>query len=403
LTNYKICILTGAHLCRNPRVVKEANALFEAGYRVTVLTVWTNRQWLDIDRQLLSDGINYHGIDLTDWNSFKTIQARLRRKLFLELNRRFGLESVHSLNYCLNELYRRADAMQADLYIGHQETGLAVGIQLLKKGKKVAFDFEDWYSKDLLPEARKARPVGLLERLERPALHKGAYVTTTSQSMAGEMARYYGCSAPGVIRNVFPLITPNRRVNGDRLSLVWFSQTTGPGRGLEFMIGAINFIPDIPLDIHLRGAISDSYRFFLENQVKDGSQHRLFFHELVPPDELPEKLGEHDIGLALEMTTPESRNLTITNKIMQYLQAGLAVIATNTQGQREVAQSANGAITLVEFGNEAELADTIREFHASPDKLQIAKNRAVQASRLVFNWEIEKEKILALVEKAVLR
>lgn len=35
----KILILTSAHLCRNPRVVKEATTLGAAGYDVTVMSV----------------------------------------------------------------------------------------------------------------------------------------------------------------------------------------------------------------------------------------------------------------------------------------------------------------------------------------------------------------------------
>ena len=35
----KILILTSAHLCRNPRVVKEATTLGAAGYDVTVMSI----------------------------------------------------------------------------------------------------------------------------------------------------------------------------------------------------------------------------------------------------------------------------------------------------------------------------------------------------------------------------
>ena len=33
-----ICILTGNHLCHNPRIIKEASALSDAGFKVEVLS-----------------------------------------------------------------------------------------------------------------------------------------------------------------------------------------------------------------------------------------------------------------------------------------------------------------------------------------------------------------------------
>jgi len=38
----KVLILTGIHLCNNPRVIKEATALAEAGFEVEVLSEWIN-------------------------------------------------------------------------------------------------------------------------------------------------------------------------------------------------------------------------------------------------------------------------------------------------------------------------------------------------------------------------
>ena len=49
----KILVLTSAHLCRNPRVVKEAAALGAAGYDVTVLTVSVQERFEALDRALM--------------------------------------------------------------------------------------------------------------------------------------------------------------------------------------------------------------------------------------------------------------------------------------------------------------------------------------------------------------
>ena len=51
----RISILTASHLCRNPRVVKEATALGAAGYDVTVLSVSTQAEFERLDLDLVRE------------------------------------------------------------------------------------------------------------------------------------------------------------------------------------------------------------------------------------------------------------------------------------------------------------------------------------------------------------
>ena len=404
----KICIITGAHLCRNPRVVKEAKTLADAGYELCVITVWTHKTWLDIDRSFIDPQIRYQGIDLTGTRPWKKLLARVKRRIFIELKRTFNLETAFSLNYNLTELYQIARREKADLYIGHQETGLIIGGWLLKQGSNVAFDLEDWYSQDLLPEARKAVPLKLLERYERFAFKRGRYLATTSQIMANTMASHFNASPPKVVRNVFLDPVPNGnsprfidRKDQSRCSIFWLSQTIGPGRGLEDLIQALNQLPELKLDIHLRGNSVDGYQQTLTAQLVHKDQHQLYFHEPVSPIELPHRIGEHDIGLALEQSSPPSRDLTITNKIMHYLQCGLAVIASDTQGQREVAEAAQGAVFLYPNHQIEKLSEQIRELCQDKKRLQEIKTKAKEVFYRQFNWELESDKLLQLVHQSI--
>ncbi|MFZ2900384.1 MAG: glycosyltransferase [Saprospiraceae bacterium] len=394
-----ISLLTGAHLSRNPRVVKEANALAEAGYQVSILTVWTHKEWLETDKTLIHPSIHYAGIDLTAWNSPASLFYRALRRFFQELNQRWGIESPHSLNYALLPLLRKARKTNADLYICHQETGLVLGAWLLKAGRKVAFDFEDWYSKDLLPENRASRPVKLLENMEKSGLKNGLFSLTTSHAMAAEMGQFFQTPPPEVIRNVFPVPhdLESRSHPNQPVRLAWFSQTIGPGRGLELLFQAISLLPRTPLEIHLTGDVSEAYRADLIGRLKYPGIHSLHFHRPVAPQALPAFLSRFDIGLALEQSTPESRNLTITNKIVQYLQSGLAVIATETAGQKEVAQLAPNAVFLI--GHKDELAQKLAMLADDTSLLANARQAALACSREELNWEKEQERLLAVVRR----
>ena len=155
----KICILTQSHLCRNPRVVKEAVALSSAGFEVVVITTFTFPDMLSEDLKLIENtGVVLKGVinmipsQAPAWYRLK---ERLVRRAAGEAISRFGFESIFALGYDYRKNLREAIREKADLYTCHQEISTVIGCKLIQKGFNVAFDFEDWYSHDLLAEANR--------------------------------------------------------------------------------------------------------------------------------------------------------------------------------------------------------------------------------------------------------
>lgn len=393
----KICILTQSHLCRNPRVVKEANALAAAGYDVSILTTFTYANLLEEDLKLIdSKHITYRGVVnmiAGEESSYYRLKERFKRRFAGELISRFGWEQAGALGYDYHRNFRAALKEKADLYICHQEVSTVIGCKLIEKGFKVAFDFEDWYSHDLLPEANRSRPISLLEKSEKFALRNGVLTYTTSESLASALAAFAETSKPKVLHNVFPLkerdLMDGRlkdRQDLDKPSLHWYSQTIGPGRGLEFLIESLHEI-EIPLDLHLRGNIFGSYDQVLSDSFPVEKGHRIFFHPLVPHLELLSRIAEHDIGLAMEEYVPDSRNLTITNKILQYLLAGIAVLATDTEGQKEVGCAAPDAVILFRNQQKDDFVQSLNQLLNDKQKLQFAKMKALEIANEKYCWE----------------
>ncbi|WP_263835227.1 glycosyltransferase [Salinibacter sp.] len=402
-TNAHICIVTGSHLCRNPRVVKEAGALDEAGYDVTVLGPVFNDDLRAEDRALLTETAWDHRASVDLRPCIEGTWARLRRKIGTHWTR-WGGESPHALGYGVASTLRRARSIGADLYIGHEEVGTWVVRQLLDEGARVGADFEDWHTRDLLPKDRVGRPLGLLEDVERTLLRHAEHVTTTSKALAQAMASTYEAPVPTVIYNAFPWAdrealneTPRDRDGSGRPSLHWVSQTIGPGRGLETLCRALQDV-ERPMQVHLRGQCRPDYHDRLDARFPSENGHDLFVHDLVSPDELLGRIAEHDVGLALEQYEPESRNRTITNKILHYLLGGLAVVATDTDGQREVADKADGAVRLCAPDDSDELARQIRHFVRSENSLERAQSDALRAARETFSWEQQAPRLLTSIE-----
>jgi len=394
----KIIIVSQSHLCRNPRVLKEAITLSQEGYKVTILTAIYSEQLFQEDIELINAiDVNYEFYSDLRQSIFSSFFARLVRKVAIELQLKLKIESVSSLGFNTNKLMDKCLSHKADLYIMHQELPVCVGIKLIKNERKVAFDMEDWYSEDLLPIARKLRPIGLLKKAEHGALHKGIYCTTTSEILADKLATVYSSKQPENIYNVFPAQVHLQKEKNTKhpLKLFWFSQTIGPGRGLEKFIELLNHI-EIVIELHLLGSISGTYKSTLKKLMP--KKHQLFFHVLVNEKELPNKIATFDIGLALELPSPPSRNYTITNKFFQYIQSGLPIIASETAGQNEGFDKFKPGFKLSQEPDKKEI-EKLNAWFNNPAEIALAQKRAVEAAKY-YCWENESKKLIKLVKKA---
>ena len=234
----KILILIGAHICTAPRPQKEAEALVNAGHDVTVAGFWSDPELVRRDRLIMKDK-KWRFEPIIDFQPQRRINnfwIRLRSRIAKEKFQRLGIFSPSLLGYGARAMLRYALQQKADLTIVHSEGGLWVGCQLLDRGYQVGVDFEDWFSEDLLPEARANRPIKKLRSLENRLINECNYCLATSHAMAEAMAKAYNSKIPQVIYNTFPEEQLDGEICDHRdpsiPSVHWFSQTIGTGRGL---------------------------------------------------------------------------------------------------------------------------------------------------------------------------
>lgn len=408
----RILIISGFHVCHNPRVLKEADALAAAGYEVEVLGARLVPELAERDRELMRTRSwrLTPVVDLTStahadrWQRFK---SRFRTRVAGEFYRRFGWSSGYQLGYAGPELFRAALARQADLYRVHLEQALWVGSRLLDAGRPVGIDMEDWYSEDLPDDARASRPGKLLNQLERRLLQGCVHRTTTSQCMSEALSESYACPPPTVVYNTFAWAerdhldgqTCDRR-DPSLPSVYWFSQTIGPGRGLEDLFAALPRLAR-PVELHLRGAAVAGLEAWLDAHIPASVRSRVHVHSLVPNDELISRIAEHDVGFAGEVPYCQNKDLTASNKVFHYMLGGAAVAASGTRGQREVLDQAPEAGVLYEPGNVASLVTGLDGLLASPERLRSAKEAALEAARTRFCWELDAAALVASLARVV--
>lgn len=403
----RICLVTGAPLCRNPRVVKEAYALAEAGHRVVIVRPVLTDVWLAQDDDLMSSfsGEIETSADLRG-TSLAAIRYRAERRISAELVSRMGMQLAGATAYGIRRALEIARKVSAAMTIGHQETGLFVCEELQRSNQTIGLDFEDWYSRDLLPSARKSRPVDALKSAEKRVAQKAAQTTATSLAMGKAISYVYKAPLPISVYNAFPssdrsLIKSDYRIESQKVRLIWFSQTIGAGRGLEPLFEALSKIGR-EFQLTLIGSETPGYLEGLSRRFPL-SHGELVTKPPVPPGSLLGELANHDIGMALEVPHCASRDLTITNKIFHYLQAGLAIVASETRGQREAARRARGAIEII-TGNDGEaLRSALRTLMNDRQKLEAMKAASWRAGSGLMSWERQQHRLVESVERGLHR
>ncbi len=392
----KITIVTSGHICTNPRVWREADALAAAGHEVTVIGLWLNAKQAAIDEEMLRrrSWLYRPALDMRSHSFWHRFRRRIGQTL---LSAR--IRDPYAFGYAVNRIWKAAVKQRADLTICHLELAMWVGTKLHKSGFRVGIDMEDWYSESsLATSSPRSRFLRLLEgRILRQSVHS----TTTSHAMAGALAERYKCGKPKVIYNSVPCVS----VSGIRglkpaVRLIWFSQTLGKDRGLQDVFAALPLLTgDWTLEI--RANASAEMRTWVDSQVQPALRSRVLVEPTVPPHELSSAVAECDIGLAPEPPSCRNKSLTIANKVFQYLQCGLPVAASDTLGQREILNSFPQGGSLYSAGSSSSLARILNAWIGDPVKLRDSRQGIIAEANRRFAYEQQAKVLLESVNYAV--
>jgi len=412
-----IKILTFLTPQSNPRVAKESQVFLDNGYTVEIVTsAFPGPQPIPVQTG--------KGCAVRKLNHGTPLGALWRNRFFKKVAGLWpgGLRhQIRGYGTLFIDLYQYLKTLQEDAFpILHLEPALLAG-EATGILPRSAVDFEDWYSEDVKPIDGSSQVAEALRRAEGAALQRAAACWCPSQAMAQALAGRYGGEEPLVIRNTFPRQNREQldgrwvdrpgmaswadgnhptaeRPKNAPISFHWFSQTIGPGRGLESVLQALAGVEG-NWEFHLRGGIGN-YKTWLERFSPEAIKPRLHVHPLVGPQELPSRIAEHDIGLACEQNTPLPRDVTISNKLFQYLQGGLAVVASDTSGQREAACYAAGALLLYPAGDVAQLQALLQNLVKDRRHLRGMRRAAWQAGEKLC-WENESPRLVETVQAAM--
>lgn len=402
----KITIVSPGHLASNPRVVKEATALSDAGHEVCVIHGCSLKRLKGADRSVenLKWKIRSVAFGRECAGSARHFVQTCRTRgaiLAFKLRQEWLADTANSP--VTIDLTRAALDEPSDLFIAHYTAALpAVAKAAKRHGSYYAFDAEDYHLGDLPDESRHDLKRRIINAIESRYLNDASFITAASPGIADAYVRQYGVRRPKVILNVFarsdaPATVANAGSIQPRPSIYWFSQTIGPNRGLECAIIAIGKARTRP-HLYLRGIPSKG---FDGNLIKLAKQHgvsdRLHFLPVAPPAQMLHLASQYDVGLVAETGETLNRRIALTNKQFTYLLAGVPSIMSDIPAHQQFLQRTKGASFLYQRENPYSLAEAVDRVLGNPKTLADARIKAFNLGHTVFNWEREQKKLLEAV------
>jgi glycosyltransferase involved in cell wall biosynthesis len=360
------------------RVRKEAASLRDAGYRVTVLAQGEH----GLPRREVEDGIDVVRVERPPWPPllrFMVHRWRMARAL-----RRLRPDVIHAHD---------------------TETTGRVGPGL---GVPIVYDAHELWLERVLRE--RSALYGALARwyfarVERRYLPIASAWITVSAPIAGHLERRYGIGPVEVVPN-YPetngqSATRDLRAlpGGERLAadapVVLYIGNATEGRGVEHLVAAMAEVPEAHLA--LLGAAGQ--RGIVRREARRrGVGRRVHVLPRVSPDEVVAYAASATIGVSPIPPTSLSYRYSLPNKLFQYMQAGLPVVASDYPQVREVISDAGAGVT-VDPRDVGALAGAIRAYLDDPERRAGDGRRGREAVLDRLNWTTSEARLLAVYER----
>jgi glycosyltransferase involved in cell wall biosynthesis len=401
-----IAIVTTGQPAANPRVMKEYQALKNAGYLVKVFYTYSADWSYKIDEEKFRSGeLCKNDFELIAGNPHNDKIAyffsRLLYKVCSKLVRAFPFFFLKEITFVRSSLFLwlYLKRYKAKIYIAHYLGALPAAVKAASiHHALVTFDAEDFHRGE---EPYYPAQIEDVIQIEDRLLPGVDLVTTASPLISAAYQNLYPQQKIITINNVFSLdyLQPVAQGEQPQLKLFWFSQNIGPKRGLELIVEALNMIQE-DVSLTLLGNIrNDTYTKGLLKQSKH--PERVHFMQPVIPEKIFAIASQFDIGLAAEIPYCMNRDICLTNKIFTYLLAGNCILASCTAAQNGFIDANPQVGFLYPHDDAAALSAIIKELFYNRERLVACKQQASLLANTTLNWEKESGKLIEEIDRLV--
>jgi glycosyltransferase involved in cell wall biosynthesis len=370
----RVFISVTSDLVTDQRVRRAATALNEAGYEVVV-----------VGRQLKnSSALSEKGYQI------------VRFKLWFERGVMFY--TAFNLRLFFFLLFKKIDILLSN------DLDTLLPNYLISKIKFIplVYDSHEYFTE--VPEIQHRPFVKTTwQAIERLTVPKLKYAYTVNNSIAKLYFDKYHIHFD-VIRNV-PIKIPFSTVSKEELrkelqlpkdSFIVILQGAGINidRGAEEAVQSMKYVQDVLLLIVGDGDVVSA----LKQTVKDEKlEDKVHFYPKQAMHELMRYTQAADLGLTLDKDTNLNYKFSLPNKIFDYIQAGIPILASNLPEIKNIIETYQIGEIILDH-TPATIAKAIEEIKINSFQVTTWHNN-LQRAQQELNWSHEKEKLIALFHK----
>jgi len=356
----KICHLTSLHPAKDNRILyKECTTLAQNGYDITLIAP-------DADDTIIN-GVKVTGFISSRGGRFTRMMSGMKR------------------------LYRKARAVNADVYHFHDPELMPLGFWLRLKGKKVVIDIHENTPASLLSKPYLKNKIVkytisvLIDLTEKFFVNFYSLIITARPDISDRFKRH----KPVTLRN-FPLLPdyediPDIDIKKRGKAFIYVGGISLI-RGIIQLIDAFEKVPDA--ELWLLGPFEDdNLRKKCENMK---GWRKVRYLGIVQPYEIFKYIKKADAGIITFLPKPNHLT-TLATKPFEYMACGLPMIMSDFKYWKDFFKDSS---LYADPEDSDSISKAIQEMNDNEDlRLRMARKN-LELAQNVYNWQSEREKLL---------
>jgi glycosyltransferase involved in cell wall biosynthesis len=371
----KLCIIVGNSLRKDPRVIKQINCALDEGIDVHFIGY--------VDENYSAQFLESIGCPFSIVDLGEKYTGHLK-SLIKKLYRQF-LFYFYPIKWMIKI---KPDVIHANDF----DTLIPSYIASLFCRSKVLYDSHEIYAENIGIANNKVLKKAIIFS-EKILLKRIGAMISVSHSAAAYFQKKYKIPLPTVITNCpYKQNIPIQPFKNPNFFEVLYQGQMYRGRGYEEFVNSAKFI-DKNIILVLRGY--GSIEGELKEIVKQNNlEKKVRFDGPVEVKDIVIKASTSNVGIVLTQPVNINFKLTVSNKLFEYIHAGLPVILSDVPEHRYLNDAFNFGIIVTNF-SPIGIAECINNLSSDPIKYTLLKENAIKASEILC-WENESQKLLSL-------
>ncbi|MEP6811490.1 MAG: glycosyltransferase [Actinomycetota bacterium] len=254
-----------------------------------------------------------------------------------------------------------------------------------RSGARLVYDAHELYAEFDAHPSRVYKAVAT--KIEAALARRAAAVATVNEPLADELAQRFALRRrPRVVLNA-PELDPRdplERPDATQLAAI-YQGALGPGRPLSDLLDALEMAPSVRLAVRI---VRFDPRDLQARAEARGLGDRVDILDPLPLDRIIDGLREFDVGLIFDRPLTRNAELSLPNKLFEYLMAGLAIAAPRLPGLAALVEDERVGV-LFTPGRPAELGEVLENLARDRKLLGELRRRARQLAVERYNAEAQ--------------